>query len=442
MKKSQLHLLRLFLIFLALQTFVSYARGGIKEWTFIVYMAADNNLYYFARQNLEAMKNVGSNDKINILVQLDHRGETKTPERLHIEKGKIHRWESDNISLTEKLDFGQVDTLVDCMRWATTEYPAHHYALVLWNHGIGAVDSIIGKTVNSSELFIFNPAKTLLELNRNVEFLEYFGKENPDNRGICFSDTYSTYITNHKLEIALERISKEVLQGKKLDILAFDACLMGMVEIASLAAPYSDIMVGSQEVELGTGWPYERILKKLAHHSLSPHEFAQHIVTSYSDYYYNITKDYTQSALDLAYINELETNILRFTSFIIPYLKNPSYELLNKFIKTCKSKKLCTYFSEPSYIDFYHFYSNLIEGINVIKSDPGFTPEFIHTLEQLLHAGLESIQKIVIKNGVGKNLEKAHGISIYFPNSKLHSSYLTIPFGLKTGWLTFLHSII
>lgn len=414
----------------------------IKEWTVIIYMAADNNLYYFARRNLDAMKNVGSNFNLNILVQLDHRGENTLPERLYIEKGKSNKCEYENDFLKEKLDFGQVETLVDCMRWATTYYPAKHYMLVLWNHGIGAVDSIVGKTVNSSELFIFNPSTALLELNRSVGFLEYFSEEKPYHRGICFSDTYATYITNQKLEESLKRISLEVLGGNKLDILAFDACLMSMIEIASLSAPYSDIMVGSQEVELGTGWPYERILKKLTYSFLSPVELGTHIVNSYHDYYQYITKDFTQSALNLNYIHELEQNITELTSLTLPFLLNPSYEILNRFIKGCKSKKICTYFSEPSYIDLHNFYSNMLHSISILKNDDSMPSHFINQFEIILTQGIELMKKIVIKNTVGKNLEKAFGISIYFPTYKIHTSYLHTPFGLKTQWLSFLQLLI
>lgn len=415
----------------------------IKEWTFVVYMAADNNLYYFARQNLEAMKNVGSNDRINIIVQLDHRGELLAPERLYIEKDKINKLPQDNALLVAKLDFGQIETLVDCMKWAVTEYPAQHYMLVLWNHGIGAVDSIVGRTVNSSELFLFNPKTALLELNRNIGFLDYFTREDdPSRRGICFSDTFSTYITNRKLEEALARISTESLNGNKIDILGFDACLMSMVEIASLAAPYSSFMVGSQEVELGSGWPYERILKKLVCQSLTPQEFSQHIVTSYYDYYEHITKDFTQSALDLCFIELLEQNIFKLVTTTLPFLKDSSYIALNKFIKSCRSRKLCTTFSEPSYIDLHNFYNNLLTALHIIKSKSSFPGNFITEFESILTEGLYLLQKIVIKNSTGKNLEKAQGLSIYFPNHKIHTSYANTPFGLKTGWLTFLQAIV
>ena len=447
MKKKHINTLVYFLSLLTFSMTQTYhflsSNKIVKEWTFVVYMASDNNLYYFARQNLEAMKNIGSNNRINIIVQIDHRGESLAPERLYIEKGKINKLEKDNESFTTKIDFGQVETLVDCMKWAATEYPAKHYALVLWNHGIGAVDSIVGKTVNSSELFVFNPGTGLLELNRGINFLEHFTEDNDhEKRGICFSDTYSTYITNHKLEIALQRISTEALNGNKIDILAFDACLMAMIEIASLAAPYASIMVGSQEVELGTGWPYEKILKLVAQEPLTPADFAQHIVLSYHDYYQSITKDFTQSALDLTYISELENNILQFAILTSPLLKNPTYQLLNKFIKTCKSKKLCTAFSEPSYIDLYHFYKNLLDGINVLKSPSALPAEFIREFEALLVDGLQLIKKIVIKNSVGKNLEKAHGVSIYFPSYKVHSSYTNTSFGARTGWLNFLQTFL
>jgi hypothetical protein len=44
---------------------------AVKEWTFLVYMNADNNLYDFASLNFSQMEKVGSSDQVNVVVQLD-----------------------------------------------------------------------------------------------------------------------------------------------------------------------------------------------------------------------------------------------------------------------------------------------------------------------------------------------------------------------------------
>ena len=43
-----------------------------KSWTFIVYIAADNDLRIFAANNIKQMAQVGSNENLNIAVCLSH----------------------------------------------------------------------------------------------------------------------------------------------------------------------------------------------------------------------------------------------------------------------------------------------------------------------------------------------------------------------------------
>ena len=38
-----------------------------KPWTFLVYIAGDNNLYPYVKLDLDEMKKIGSNEHINIL---------------------------------------------------------------------------------------------------------------------------------------------------------------------------------------------------------------------------------------------------------------------------------------------------------------------------------------------------------------------------------------
>ena len=44
-----------------------------RHITFMTYMAADNNLAYFAKKNLDQQAQIGSNNLINIVTELDTR---------------------------------------------------------------------------------------------------------------------------------------------------------------------------------------------------------------------------------------------------------------------------------------------------------------------------------------------------------------------------------
>ena len=44
--------------------------------------------------------------------------------------------------------------------------------------------------------------------------------------------------------------------GQKFGDRDFDACLMGMIEVADVLSDYSDYMIASEEMEAGDGWDY------------------------------------------------------------------------------------------------------------------------------------------------------------------------------------------
>ena len=68
-------------------------RSPQKKWTFIVYMASDNDLRAFAASNIRQMAAVGSNENVNIVAHLDIRlnGNSKVTRRYYIEKNKLNQ---------------------------------------------------------------------------------------------------------------------------------------------------------------------------------------------------------------------------------------------------------------------------------------------------------------------------------------------------------------
>lgn len=111
-------------------------------------------------------------------------------------------------------------------------------ALILWDHGYGALDG--------------------------------FGKdERWDGDRLTLTE--------------LDQALRTGLNGKKLALLGFDACLMACVETALAAAPYAEYMVASQDTEAGDGWDYG-FLGKLEP-SLQAEEAGREIVQSFEAYY-------------------------------------------------------------------------------------------------------------------------------------------------------------
>lgn len=414
-----------------------------KKLTFLCYMAADNDLAPFADRNLEQMSTVGSNENINIIVHLDIRkkGDTQTrtkiTKRLIVQKGHI-----EQVGQTSCMDSGLAETVIDAATWAIRDFPSDDLIIVFWNHGSGCLNPRVGRIINPAELFSYSQDSNLIVLDRSIGFIDYIHKtvkECEQGRGICFDETTGHYLDDVKLTRALQEITR--IRGKKIDLIIFDACLMAATEVACLISPYCNYMTASEEVELGTGYDYNKVLSIAANHYTNAHDFACHIVDVFEETYNNITHDYTHSAVDLSKYNNLDisTNALAQALLAaLPY--DYSRQLINS-IKKSKSRLNCTHFNEPSYIDFHHFCCNLLQ--NIIRDDTALQKNaqlytHINTIKAQVNSCIKNINDMVIRNVAGQNLAKAGGLSIYFPTDFYDASYPETIFGQHNSWREFL----
>lgn len=398
-----------------------------KQLTIIVYLAGVNNLGYFLRKNLSQLAEIGSTNNINILVQLDVLlpGHTKATKRYYVEKNKLVILNQNDPS-TQSMDSGDPNSLISWCAYCIEHYRAQNYILILSNHGTGIIDIGQTRAVNPSQLFTFNPATNLIELNRSQPFLEFIASPE-SQRGICFDDITGHYLTNQKLDHALKTVCTKHIKGKFKSII-FDACLQQMFEVGLLVKPYAEFMLGSQEVILAPGLDYYDVLKPFENKKIDFVPFAKHIVASYDNTYKKITHDYTFSAVDLTTIHFLEQNVYAVALLLVEGLNNKNTTLIRDTIKTSRHKFLCTHFDEPSYIDLHHFYSNLLTNLNRSQSkgeiqDRALKSTTAHLITALTE-GLSLIKHTVVANVAGKNVSQAQGLSIYFPEyGHKHPSY-------------------
>lgn len=454
-----------------------HKRSSKRQTTIIIYMAADNDLRSFAARNIKQMAAIGSNKNLHIAVHLDIRiaGNKKITRRYYIEKNKILHVNAYDPE-TQRMDSGQPSTLISACKWAIEDYPAQDYVLVFWNHGTGALDPSHGRIISPTELFNYNPQLHMLELDRSTSilgnidptpsnqdsqdviwFLEQQSTDSAawqdiecdlptdanDPRGICWDDSAGNYLTNQKLDHALTEIRKLYLNNKKFAIIGFDACLMSMIEVCNLLQKHAHIMVGSQEVELGTGWNYQKVLEPFLYRPLNKRDFARHIAHVYEETYNKITNDYTQSAIFLDDLNYLHENIDNVAKLLVESLQLQKNKSVHNAIRASKNKLLCTHFDEPSYIDLHHFFANLEYNLKHFSfGNQNRGKKIVQELRRLLDHGRAIIRKLVLANVCGKNLNQARGISIYFPERRIHSSYAHIPFAKENHWAQLLHMYV
>src|SRR5262245_14656972 len=108
-----------------------------KKWTVMVYMAADNSttedlvdLTAPATADLDEMMSVGSNDDLDIVVQVDWKAsaEHPNPERLHIRPGGADRY-----PMAGPINTGSPAELERFVRWVEGKgFSSPKTMLVLW----------------------------------------------------------------------------------------------------------------------------------------------------------------------------------------------------------------------------------------------------------------------------------------------------------------------
>ena len=96
------------------------------------------------------------------------------------------------------------------------------------------------------------------------------------SRGILYDDTSNTYLTMAEFDAALD------VPGARIDLLAMDASLMGMLEVCYEIRDRAGVIVSSEESPPGPGYPYDRILRLLAANpEMTPEELGRAFVSEH-----------------------------------------------------------------------------------------------------------------------------------------------------------------
>jgi hypothetical protein len=362
---------------------VTCGGGGQASWTFLVYLDGDNNLESAGIDDFLEMSSVGSTSDVNIVVQFDRisgydttYGDWTDTRRFHITQGETP-WDYNGVSIGEA-NMGDPQTLIDFVQWGMSHYPADRYAVVLWDHGSG-----------------------------------WRYEEEPLFKGVAFDDTDGgDGLTSPELRSAMDTLSNH--GADPLDLVGFDACLMGMIEVDNQLIPYVDVRVGSEETEPEDGWPFDIILSELRG---TPSMSASQLGTVIVDEYYASYGNYeTQSAVDLhtAY-DTLNTAVNDFAVALINGMND-------HFTEIAGARANAQAFYVSSFIDLYDF----AYQINQSVSDS--------TLNGAATDVMNAVDNAVIREQHGSDWPGAHGISIYFPES---SGSYDATYDGSQGWLQF-----
>lgn len=404
------------------------------KWTFAVYMAGDNNLSNAGERDLAEIRRVGSTPEVNVVAEFDRSGANRETIRYQIQKkGLNERTES-----LGETDCGDPKVLLRFISWVAREFPAEHYALILWNHGGGWEPSEMDRIAKKVKAVGYGKAEGS---QRSHSFLgrsmfrstlkEILGRPNVSERAICSDDG-----TGHSLDtVELGKVLSEaaVILNKPIDLLGMDACLMSNLEVAYQAQPFVNYAVASEESEPNDGWPYDSVLDPLVRNpEMTPAELACLIVEAYTRYYAPLSNTWpvTQTALDLARIDQLVVPLDKLADL----LKNamPAAQREVNF-----AQYDCSPFWDGTLFDIAEF---------SVRLGGNFTdPALLQAAQEVRQSLQPGTGRLVMKEAsFGPKLDKCAGLSIYLPERRrqmrISPYYSDVAFAKQHHWLAMLQA--
>jgi len=251
------------------------------EWTIMVFGNGKNDLEPFLMKDLNEMEKVGSNSKVNIIVEAgriagydssdgDWTGVRRYRMTKDTDTSKVN---SPVVETLGDVDMGDYKSVVAFSNWAKAKYPARKYMMIFWNHGSGWSKSL----------------------------------ERPITKGISYDEQSGNHINTPQMGLALKEMAG-------LDVVGTDACLMQMAEVDYEIKDSVDYIVASEETEPGDGYTYDLFLGPVvAKPTMSPLEVGKAAVNGYADHYDGIRQGHTQSLVKASSINKLLTLTDAFT---------------------------------------------------------------------------------------------------------------------------------
>ena len=393
------------------------------QWTWLIYMAGDNNLEGAGRDDLAEMKQVGSTADVNIIVQFDTEENQTTRYRVEKKKATV-------IQRLPGVDCGDPKVLTEFIKWGTQNYPAKHYLVDVWNHGGGWEN--LPADYNYDAIRAAKPSRAA-KLNRLKRALfrttvKKIHKRPANDRAIAIDCGSHDYLDNQELR---DGIYNALPQGNKFDILGCDACLMNMLEIAYEMKDTACYMVGSEETEPGAGWPYTAILKQLvAKPTMGPADVAKTIVAEYGKYFQKTRETATQSALDLAQIQSAAAAVNELAEVLLADLGNVAGGVS---LARDRAQK----FEMPEYVDLGDLAGQIAQRLPQNARVKTATDKILAALNPTTGKGL------VIQNATsGPQVQRATGVSIYFPHPEDYApDYSDLAFSKDGSWKKFLEQL-
>lgn len=226
---------------------------GPRERTVLVYMAGDNNLSRFVRNNMEGLRLAYAKDissRNNLIVFADTPG--REPVLI-----RVHDFKCDTVKVYGELNSGSGDVLARVIKEVTDAYPAKSYGLVLWSHGTGWLPSSAHTYIDASMLRNRGRDRSGSAVNSytmgNDQIRDPFEDSAPQPETRAFGADSGD---NKYSWIDLPELRDALPDGKFFDFILCDACFMASAEVAYALRDKCNWYISSAVEIMGQGFPY------------------------------------------------------------------------------------------------------------------------------------------------------------------------------------------
>lgn len=323
------------------------------DWTILLYLNGDNNLAEDMDEVVASLAAAGASPGAHVLALVDGapsqgaRGGTRLYDLTRGTPVQISPDAAPFLAPGE-LNMGDPRTLTAFYEWGADTYPARHRLLAIVDHGGGWAPSAT----------LYPPG--VLPIHRKVRISGGSGLSWDETGGADTSDTSddADYLDSKEMATALATINGH----RALDVLFYDVCLMGMVEVAYQASGSATFLVSSQNIgwsPVGEEGRYVRLVQGLTS-SASPQQMAERLVAAYGAGLPPAEHPYTIAAVRLAALGELRTAMDALTAELIRALDTPGgiTDLRRAYLEAQKIDYDSDLVVEPDtdgFVDIKHF---------------------------------------------------------------------------------------
>ena len=376
MRKRKFLPLGLVFVFLMQALLVTGASGQPSaQWTFMIYVCADNDLEDSWPPNLEGLESVGSTADVHFVALVDLYTEEGC-ELIHIEQGY-----STVVETYPELNLGDPQVCINFVNTVKSLYPANKYVLDFWDHGGG---------------------------------WDY----------VCWDQGNDDWLDNPKLATIMDAVGF-------IDIVGFDACDMGQIDMYYEFVGHASYIVGSEETIPLLGWPYDTDAQDLVNNPTQDAlTYATELVVNYGELYASL-KGYgseTFSAVDVGQIPALTTVFTDWTSEMAANLG----QYKRKYTSALRGARKM--WGTNYYVDLYDYMLELLE-----ESIPA---SLVTATENVKTA----VNNAVVAEWHGKKIKNVYGLTFYWAKrtywagkQSVRDRYISeVAWGQATGWADFL----